>query len=123
MQLTRKRIIRILMLAAVLCCTFLCKPAVSAEETAVLHLEAEEGTFFGNVNAKQSSGTGWVEGFKSAGDSEAAFIGDTAEEKVEVGGLFIHSAEQVAVAHGEFIEVTEHGIVEFGHFGLPLFII
>ena len=69
MQQTGKRIITIMILVAVLCCTFLYGSAASAEETAVLHLEAEDGTFFGNVKAKQSSGTGWVEGFRSAGDS------------------------------------------------------
>jgi mannan endo-1,4-beta-mannosidase len=69
MQQTGKRIITIMILVAVLCCTFLYGSAASAEETAVLHLEAEDGTFFGNVKANQSSGTGWVEGFRSAGDS------------------------------------------------------
>ena len=69
MQQTGKRIITIMILVAVLCCTFLYSSAESPAENAVLHLEAEDGTFFGNVKAKQSSGTGWVEGFRSAGDS------------------------------------------------------
>ena len=69
MQQTGKRIITIMILVTVLCCTFLYSSAESPAENAVLHLEAEDGTFFGNVKAKQSSGTGWVEGFRSAGDS------------------------------------------------------
>ena len=69
MRQTGKRIITIMILVAVLCCTFLYSSAESPAENAVLHLEAEDGTFFGNVKAKQSSGTGWVEGFRSVGDS------------------------------------------------------
>ena len=45
-------------------------------------------------------------------DGEAAAIGHLAEEHVEIGDALLAAGLKVAVAHGQLIEVTEHGHVQ-----------
>ena len=45
-------------------------------------------------------------------DGEAAAIGHLAEKHVEIGDALLAAGLKVAVAHGQLIEVTEHGHVQ-----------
>ena len=48
-------------------------------------------------------------------DRKAAVVGDLAEKHIEIDVLLIISVFKIAVRHGEFIEVTQHGKVFFFH--------
>ena len=46
-------------------------------------------------------------------DAEAAAVGATTEEQVEVGDAIFVAVFKVAVCHGQLVEITEHGQVQF----------
>ena len=50
--------------------------------------------------------------FQSCRDGKAAAVGHRAEENVEVANLVLHSRLKIAVAHGQFVKVAEHGMIE-----------
>ena len=45
-------------------------------------------------------------------DGKAAFIGHLPEEQIKVCDLVLHAAFEVAVRHGQLIEIAEHGQVD-----------
>ena len=49
---------------------------------------------------------------QSRRNGEAAAVGHLAEEHVEIGDAILAAGLEVAVAHGQLIEVTEHGHVQ-----------
>ena len=58
-------------------------------------------------------------------DGEASLIRHTAEEYVEIGNLIIQSGLIISVAHGQLVEVAQHGHVQFlfgVHLKTPLFV-
>ena len=49
---------------------------------------------------------------QTCGDGEAALIGHLAEEHIEIGDAILVSVAEVSVAHGQLIEVAQHGHVQ-----------
>ena len=48
---------------------------------------------------------------QTGGDGKASPIGHLAEKYVEIADLLMHPAGEVAVAHGQLIEIAKHGVV------------
>ena len=49
---------------------------------------------------------------QAGGNGEAAAVGDTAEKDIEIADLIGHAGLKIAVAHGQLVEVGEHGVVD-----------
>ena len=49
---------------------------------------------------------------KPGGDGEAAPVGDAAEEHVKVAHPVLQAGLEVAVAHGQLVEVEQHGVID-----------
>ena len=54
-------------------------------------------------------------------DGEAALVRHVAEEHIEIGDMVLHLRLEIAVPHGQLIEVTEHGQILFRHVYTPRF--
>ena len=57
---------------------------------------------------------------QASGDGEAAAVGHAAEEHVENHVLLVKAVAEIAVAHGDLIEVKEHGKVALSHIVPPV---
>ena len=50
---------------------------------------------------------------QARGNGVAALVGDTAEEEVKVGDAILIAGLKISVAHGQLIEIAQHGHVQF----------
>ncbi len=66
--------------AALCCCLVLLPLSAAAEPAGVLRVEAEDGTRVGHTVVGQKDGTGWVEGFTTAGEDRVDIPVTVAEE-------------------------------------------
>ena len=51
--------------------------------------------------------------FQTRSDGKAAAVGTPAEEQVEIGDPILVARGEIALGHGQFIKITEHGKVQF----------
>ena len=96
-----KKLLALVLAAMMLCVTF----GALAEYPAVV-----EGIDFGGAEVQVLDVVNDL--LQSGRNRVAALIGHAAEEHVKVADTILHPVGKIAVAHGQLIEVAEHGQVD-----------